>query len=102
VSFSPASARLLPGSWHPEIDLFLGFGAVLEVPAGLPVPSRAHPPFRLPTRHIRPFRLPSLYVNLITAITMGMMLAAEPAEDDIMQRPPRRPGKRLLGKLVLW
>jgi hypothetical protein len=33
---------------------------------------------------------------------MGMMLAAEPAEDDIMQRPPRRPGKRLLGKLVLW
>lgn len=43
-----------------------------------------------------------LYVNLITAITMGMMLAAEPAEDDIMSRPPRRPGKRLLGKLILW
>jgi hypothetical protein len=43
-----------------------------------------------------------LYVNLITAITMGMMLAAEPAEPDIMQRPPRRPGKRLLGKLILW
>eukprot|EP00775_Hariotina_reticulata_P008890 gene8890-9068_t len=43
-----------------------------------------------------------LYVNLVTAITMGMMLAAEPAEDDIMQRPPRRPGKRLLGKLILW
>jgi magnesium-transporting ATPase (P-type) len=33
---------------------------------------------------------------------MGMMLAAEPAEPDIMNRPPRRPGKRLLGKLVLW
>ncbi|KAI8475579.1 MAG: cation transporting ATPase [Monoraphidium minutum] len=43
-----------------------------------------------------------LYVNLITAVTMGMMLAAEPAEADIMSRPPRRPGKRLLGKLVLW
>ncbi|GBF92410.1 carbonate dehydratase [Raphidocelis subcapitata] len=43
-----------------------------------------------------------LYVNLVTAITMGMMLAAEPAEHDIMSRPPRRPGKRLLGKLILW
>jgi len=43
-----------------------------------------------------------LYVNLITAITLGMALAVEPAEQDIMQRPPRRPGKRLLGKLILW
>jgi magnesium-transporting ATPase (P-type) len=33
---------------------------------------------------------------------MGMALAAEPAERDIMQRPPRHPGKRLLGKLILW
>lgn len=38
----------------------------------------------------------------VTAVTMGMMLAAEPAEADIMSRPPRRPGKRLLGKLILW
>jgi len=30
------------------------------------------------------------------------MLAAEPAEPGIMNRPPRRPGKRLLGKLVMW
>ncbi|WIA15444.1 hypothetical protein OEZ85_002091 [Tetradesmus obliquus] len=43
-----------------------------------------------------------LYVNMVTAVTMGMMLAAEPAEADIMSRPPRRPGKRLLGKLILW
>ncbi len=33
---------------------------------------------------------------------MGMMLAAEPAEPGVMNRPPRRPGKRLLGKLVIW
>jgi magnesium-transporting ATPase (P-type) len=39
---------------------------------------------------------------VLQAITMGMMLAAEPAEADIMERRPRRPGKRLLGKLVLW
>jgi magnesium-transporting ATPase (P-type) len=43
-----------------------------------------------------------LYVNLITAVTLGMMLAAEPPESTVMERPPRRPGKRLLGKVVLW
>ena len=33
-----------------------------------------------------------LYVNLVTAITMGMALAAEPAEPDAMSKPPRRCG----------
>jgi magnesium-transporting ATPase (P-type) len=37
-----------------------------------------------------------LYVNLVTACTLGIMLAAEPAEPTVMDRPPRRPGKRLL------
>jgi len=43
-----------------------------------------------------------LYVNMITSVTMGLMLAMEPAESDIMARPPRRKGKRLFGKLVMW
>jgi magnesium-transporting ATPase (P-type) len=43
-----------------------------------------------------------LYVNMVTAVTIGLMLAAEPAESTVMQRPPRRPSKRLLGKLVIW
>jgi len=43
-----------------------------------------------------------LYVNLVTACTLGIMLAAEPPEPCVMDRAPRRPGKRLLGKLVLW
>ena len=43
-----------------------------------------------------------LYVNMITSVTMGLMLAMEPAEDDIMHRPPRRKGKRLFGKMVFW
>lgn len=43
-----------------------------------------------------------LYVNLITSVTMGLMLAAEPPEDDIMMKPPRNPNKRLLGKVILW
>jgi magnesium-transporting ATPase (P-type) len=43
-----------------------------------------------------------LYVNMITSVTMGLMLAMEPAEIDIMERPPRRKGKRLFGKMVAW
>ncbi|KAJ1485620.1 hypothetical protein T484DRAFT_1792895, partial [Baffinella frigidus] len=43
-----------------------------------------------------------LYVNCITSVTMGLMLAAEPAEPDIMTRPPRRKDKRLFGKMVMW
>ena len=42
-----------------------------------------------------------LYVNMITSVTMGLMLAMEPAEDTIMTRPPRRKDKRLFGKMVL-
>lgn len=43
-----------------------------------------------------------LYINLVTAVTMGIMLAAEPAEPRVMDHPPRRAGKRLLGKLIIW
>ena len=43
-----------------------------------------------------------LLVNMVTAITLGMALAAEPAEPDVMERPPRPANKRLVGKLVMW
>ncbi|KAI8465790.1 MAG: cation transporting ATPase [Monoraphidium minutum] len=43
-----------------------------------------------------------LLVNMVTAMTLGMSLAAEPAEPDVMDRPPRPANKRLVGKLVLW
>jgi magnesium-transporting ATPase (P-type) len=43
-----------------------------------------------------------LYVNMITSVTMGLMLAMEPAETTIMERPPRRKGKRLFGRMVMW
>jgi magnesium-transporting ATPase (P-type) len=43
-----------------------------------------------------------LFVNMITAATLGLVLATEPPEPGIMARPPRRPNKRLLGKFVLW
>jgi len=42
-----------------------------------------------------------LYSNLICAITLGFISAIEPAEDGIMQLPPRRIGKRLIGRYLL-
>jgi len=43
-----------------------------------------------------------LWVNLITAITLGLALAFEPTEADTMRRPPRPPGEPLLGGGLVW
>lgn len=43
-----------------------------------------------------------LYVNMITAATLGLVLAAEEAEPGIMDRPPRAPTKPLVGKHIKW
>jgi len=42
-----------------------------------------------------------LYSNLICAITLGFVCAIEPAEHGIMALPPRRIGKRLIGRFLL-
>jgi hypothetical protein len=39
---------------------------------------------------------------MVTSTTLGMALAAEPAEPDVMERAPRPANKRLIGKLVIW
>jgi len=41
-----------------------------------------------------------LYSNLICAITLGFVCAIEPAEEGIMTMPPRRIGKRLIGRYL--
>mmetsp|Transcript_10607 Transcript_10607/g.23550 ORF Transcript_10607/g.23550 Transcript_10607/m.23550 type:complete len:1066 (+) Transcript_10607:99-3296(+) len=41
-----------------------------------------------------------LYCNLICAVTLGFVCAVEPAEDGIMDQPPRRVGKRLIGRFL--
>ena len=41
-----------------------------------------------------------LYCNLICAVTLGFVCAVEPAEDGIMEQPPRRVGKRLIGRFL--
>lgn len=41
-----------------------------------------------------------LYSNFICAVTLGFVCAIEPAEDGIMNLPPRRVGKRLIGRYL--
>ncbi len=43
-----------------------------------------------------------LWVNLVTSVTLSLALVFEPAEDDVMRRPPRPPQEPLLSGLVLW
>ncbi len=43
-----------------------------------------------------------LWINLITAITLGLALAFEPTEDNTMRRPPRSRNDPLLSGTLLW
>jgi len=46
--------------------------------------------------------LQALWVNMVVAVTLGLALAFEKAEDDIMQRQPRDPSAALLDLFLLW
>ena len=43
-----------------------------------------------------------LWINLVTAVTLGLTLAFEPTEPGAMRRPPRDPGEPLLSAFLLW
>ncbi len=43
-----------------------------------------------------------LWINMITAITLGLSLAFEPAETNVMQRPPRPPSEPILSGFLVW
>jgi magnesium-transporting ATPase (P-type) len=43
-----------------------------------------------------------LWVNTVTAIGLGLVLAFEPAEPDIMQRGPRAANEQLLSGFLIW
>ncbi|TQV85123.1 HAD-IC family P-type ATPase [Exilibacterium tricleocarpae] len=43
-----------------------------------------------------------LWVNMTTAICLGLMLAFEPAEANIMERPPHQPNTSILDSTLLW
>ncbi|MBY0286303.1 MAG: cation-transporting P-type ATPase [Mycobacteriaceae bacterium] len=42
-----------------------------------------------------------LWINMTTAVALGLMLAFEPKEDGIMNRPPRDPGQPLLTRALV-
>ncbi|MFN3918948.1 MAG: HAD-IC family P-type ATPase [Methylohalobius sp.] len=43
-----------------------------------------------------------LWVNMVSSGALAMALAFEPAESDVMRRPPRPPQEPLLSGLLLW
>lgn len=43
-----------------------------------------------------------LWVNMITAVTLALSLAFEPAEPAVMQRPPRASDEPILSGFMLW
>jgi len=43
-----------------------------------------------------------LWVNMITSVTLGIALGFEPAEADIMQKPPRPTNQPILSLFVIW
>lgn len=43
-----------------------------------------------------------LWINLITAVTLGIALAFEPTEENTMRRPPRPRGEPLLTGELIW
>lgn len=43
-----------------------------------------------------------LWVNLVTAVTLALSLAFEPAAPNVMRRPPRDPSDPILSPLLAW
>ena len=43
-----------------------------------------------------------LWVNMVSSIALALVLAFEPAEPDVMQRPPRSPTEPMLSAFVVW
>jgi magnesium-transporting ATPase (P-type) len=43
-----------------------------------------------------------LWINMVSAVTLGLALAFEPPEADVMGRPPRDPQEALLTPFMLW
>ncbi|MFQ3622446.1 MAG: HAD-IC family P-type ATPase [Acetobacteraceae bacterium] len=43
-----------------------------------------------------------LWVNLVVAVTLALALAFEPAEPDLMTRPPRTPNEPILSAFLIW
>jgi calcium-translocating P-type ATPase len=43
-----------------------------------------------------------LWINMVTEVTLSVVIAFDPTEPGIMDRPPRDPAEPLLSRLLLW
>jgi magnesium-transporting ATPase (P-type) len=43
-----------------------------------------------------------LWINMVTAVGLGLVLAFEPTEPDVMDRPPRSPDEPILSRPLIW
>ncbi|MEZ4599241.1 MAG: cation-transporting P-type ATPase [Syntrophotaleaceae bacterium] len=43
-----------------------------------------------------------LWINMVSAVTLGLALAFEPPESEVMRRPPRDPQEALLTPFMIW
>ncbi len=43
-----------------------------------------------------------LWINMVTTVTLALSLSFEPAEKDVMKRPPRAPSTPLLSSFLVW
>ncbi len=43
-----------------------------------------------------------LWINMVTVVGLGLVLAFEPPEADVMSRPPRAPGEPILSRDLVW
>jgi len=43
-----------------------------------------------------------LWINMVTAVTLGLTLAFEPTEPGTMQKPPRAPDEPILSPFLIW
>lgn len=64
-----------------------GAAVVIAMAIGMPVPLDA---------------LQVLTVNMVTSVTLGIVIALEEPEGDVMARPPRDPSAPLLDAMLLW
>ncbi len=73
--------------WALPTNLGQGLVIVAAVFAGVPLPI-------LPVQ--------SLWINMTTAGSLGLMLAFEPKEPGLMERPPRHPSSPILSRDLVW
>jgi magnesium-transporting ATPase (P-type) len=74
-------------AWSLPTNIGEAFAIIMAILLGLTLP-------------ITPVQI--LWINMVTAVTLGLALAFEPAEPDSMQRPPRAAKAPLVSGFVLW